>query len=86
MTCRICDARLLEIHQTRACPDLPADLCACAYSAARKLLAARDLSDIFVPIAKTPDGLYAIRAYGKWVIVFNWTPGLGARDLALRRV
>jgi len=86
MSDRISDTRLLEIFQTRTCTGLPADLCHRAYGATRRLLAARDWSDILVPVAQLPDGRFAILAYGKWVIVFVWVPGQGARELALQRV
>lgn len=83
---RITDARLIEILETRACPALPGDLCDRAYGAMRRLLAARDWNDILVPVARLPDGRYAIRLLGKWVLIFCWIAGQGARDLALQRV
>jgi hypothetical protein len=86
MSDRISDTRLLQILQTRACPGLPGDLCDGAYRAARRLLAARDWGDILAPVAKLTKGHFAIHAHGKWVIVFIWIPGQGARELALQRV
>lgn len=83
---RILDPRLLEILETRTCPALPGDVCDRAYGAARRLLAARDLCDILCPLAQLDDGRFAIAAWGKWVIIFVWIPGQGARDLALQRV
>ena len=82
----IFDPRLLEILETRTCSALPGELCDRAYSAARRLLAARDLCDILCPLAQLDDGRLAIAAWGKWVIVFVWIPGQGARNLALQRV
>ncbi len=86
MNTRITDARLLEIVESRDCPDLPAELCHLAYRAARKLLAARQWGDIFAPVAQFPDGHYAIHVHGKWVLAFQWGPGNGAWDMSLRRV
>jgi hypothetical protein len=81
------DPRLVEILTTRACSGLPADLCSSAYRVLRLLLAARAWSDVevFTQIAALPDGRFAAPAHGKWVIVFEWLPGSGARNLALQR-
>ncbi|MEH0194238.1 hypothetical protein V7S57_00740 [Caulobacter sp. CCNWLY153] len=84
---RIIDPRLVEIHEARTIPDLPAEVCQLAYRRARLLLAARTWADVdmFSRVADLQDGRFAIPVHGKWVIVFAWTEGLGASALCLLR-
>ncbi len=54
------------------------NLCGRAYSATRRLLAARDWSDILAKVALFSGDRFAIHVHGKWVIVFAWVPGQDA--------
>lgn len=83
---RISDSRLIEILDTRTCPALPGEVCTQAYGAMRRLLAAREWNDVLVKVAALPDDRFAIHVLGKWVLVFTWIAGQGARELALQRV
>lgn len=83
---RIADPRLVRTLTTREDPSLPADVAHRAYRLARLLLAAHEWRD--VTVFMTPllyEDRFAAPVYGKWALVFTWTPGAGARDLALQR-
>ncbi len=85
---RIIDQRLLDICSTGACADLPAALWPPARKLASLLLAVRAIEDIdlFTRLANLADGRLAVPAWGRWFIVFNWIPELGAKNLALQRL
>lgn len=83
------DPRLDDILATGTCTSLPADVCAAAYRVTRLLLAATTWGDVQLfrrRLAHLEDGRHAIGVTGKWVLIFTWYPGSGARDLALQRV
>jgi hypothetical protein len=83
---RVVDPRLVQILATRGDPSLPADVAERAYRLARLLLAAHEWRDITVFTMPMPCGdRFAAPVVGKWVVVFVWVAGAGARDLALQR-